>query len=144
MERKGGEMKKKHILAILFVVIAIAVVISLFYNSSTYSDFNSASARPGQELPIIGTLDNSKPIEYDSLHNVNEFSFYMNDGKGVNRMVIYKVAKPQDFEKSEQVVVTGKMEGDIFKASKLLLKCPSKYNENKKPQQYGQKEFDGK
>jgi cytochrome c-type biogenesis protein CcmE len=137
-------MKRKHIIAIVFVVIAIGVVISLFYNSSTYSDFSAAASYPGRELHIIGTLDKTKPILYDSLNNVNEFSFYMNDQKGMNRLVIYKGAKPQDFEKSEQVVVTGMADGDNFKASKLLLKCPSKYNEEKKPKQFGDKEFGSK
>ena len=34
----------------------------------------------------------------------------MTDQKGHEKLVTYKGAKPQDFEKSEQVVVIGKME----------------------------------
>jgi len=30
---------------------------------------------------------------------------------------------------SEQIVVTGKMDGDVFKASEILMKCPSKYKD---------------
>ena len=37
-------------------------------------------------------------------------------------------SKPQDFEKSEQIVVIGKMEAGNFVASDILMKCPSKYN----------------
>ena len=43
--------------------------------------------------------------------------------------MVLKAAKPQDFEKSEQIVVTGKMAGDEFMASDVLLKCPSKYKD---------------
>lgn len=38
-------------------------------------------------------------------------------------------AKPQDFERSEQVVLTGKMDGDEFVATEILMKCPSKYKD---------------
>jgi cytochrome c-type biogenesis protein CcmE len=34
-----------------------------------------------------------------------------------------------DFEKSEQIVVIGKMKGDIFYAKDILTKCPSKYSD---------------
>ena len=36
---------------------------------------------------------------------------------------------PQDFVRSEQVVVVGYYHNDSFVADKVLLKCPSKYQE---------------
>ena len=39
--------------------------------------------------------------------------------------------KPQDFERSEQIVLIGKVQGDEFHASDILMKCPSKYNDGK-------------
>ena len=59
----------------------------------------------------------------------NLFSFYVTDKKGESKKVILKAAKPQDFELSEQIVVTGKMVGDEFIAKDVLLKCPSKYKD---------------
>ena len=38
-------------------------------------------------------------------------------------------AKPQDFEMSEQIVVTGSFRDGQFEASDLLMKCPSKYKD---------------
>ena len=38
-------------------------------------------------------------------------------------------AKPQDFELSEQIVLTGEMRGEAFVASDMLMKCPSKYKD---------------
>jgi len=134
-------MKTIHIIIILVLVIAVAVVITTFSDASTYSDFTEASQSPGKELHVIGKLNKSKPIEYDAQKNVNQFSFYMIDEKGVEKKVTYNNVKPQDFEKSEQVVVIGSMKDDRFLASGLLLKCPSKYNAEKKPEKFGTQSF---
>jgi cytochrome c-type biogenesis protein CcmE len=136
-------MKKSHIVIIIFVVVAIGVVISLFMNISTYSNFTKAGRNQGKDFQIIGKLDKSKPIIYDARFNPNEFSFYMIDDKGQVKKVIYSGAKPQDFEKPAQLVVIGSMSGDsVFKAKSLLMQCPSKYNDKKKPESFGKKEFD--
>jgi len=136
-------MKKTHIIIIIFVVVAIGVVISLFMNISTYSNFTKAARNQGKDFQIIGTLDKSKPVVYDAKLNPNEFSFYMTDEKGHVKKVVYAGAKPQDFEKPTQLVVIGKMSGDsVFKAKSLLMQCPSKYNDKEKPESFDKKEFD--
>jgi cytochrome c-type biogenesis protein CcmE len=135
-------MKKTHIVIIMAIVVALGTIIVLFSSSDTYSDFTKAGANPLREHQIIGKLDTLRPVVYDPKKNANEFSFYMSDEKGRECKVLYKGTKPQDFEKSEQVVITGKMENDsVFAASDMLLKCPSKYNEDKKPEQFGNREF---
>jgi cytochrome c-type biogenesis protein CcmE len=122
-------------------VVAIGVVVTTMSDSSTYSDFGEASKKPGKELHIIGKLNREKPIEYDAVKNANQFSFYMIDEKGIERKVVYNNAKPQDFEKSEKVVIIGAMQGDQFVAKSLLLKCPSKYNDQKNPSKFKEKSF---
>jgi cytochrome c-type biogenesis protein CcmE len=37
---------------------------------------------------------------------------------------------PPDLKQSEQVVVIGQYKQDLFVADQILLKCPSKYEEN--------------
>ena len=54
---------------------------------------------------------------------------YLIDENGKQQKVEYDEPMPQDFTKSEKVVVIGRYEGDVFKATKILLKCPSKYQE---------------
>jgi hypothetical protein len=39
-------MKKTHIVALVFVVIAIAAIITTVYDAETYSDFSEARAIP--------------------------------------------------------------------------------------------------
>ena len=57
----------------------------------------------------------------------------MYDDRGNHSQVIVNKPKPQDFEKSVSVVVSGHMEDNIFRGSSVLLKCPSKYEEQGKP-----------
>jgi cytochrome c-type biogenesis protein CcmE len=134
-------MKTIHIIIILVLVIAIGVIVTTLSDASTYSDFSEASKKPDKEFHIIGKLDKDKPVEYDALKNANQFAFYLVDEKGVERKVVYNNTKPQDFEKSEKVVVIGTMKGEEFKATSLLLKCPSKYNADKTPSKFGTKQF---
>ena len=125
-------MKKSQI----FMVVAIAaifglMIISLWDNSRTYASFTESAEHPQRSYDLVGTLDLSQPIVYDAIVNSDEFSFYMFDQDSVNRQVVVNKPKPQDFEKSTQVVVTGKMKDQQFKASSILLKCPSKYEDVK-------------
>jgi len=134
-------MKTIHIILIVLLVVVVAVVISTFSDSSTYANFSEAAASPNREMHIIGRLNTAKPLEYDAQKNANEFAFYMFDEKGEERRVIYRNAKPQDFEKSEKVVIIGSMKGEYFEAKSLLLKCPSKYNDQKKPVGFQEKSY---
>ena len=133
-------MKTIHIVILLILVIAVAVVVTTLTDSSTYSNFSEAAATPGKEFHIIGLLDKKKTIDYDAIKNVNRFSFYLIDDKGLEKKVVYNNPKPQDFEKSEKVVIVGSMKNDEFLAKSLLLKCPSKYNANK-PEKFDTKTY---
>jgi cytochrome c-type biogenesis protein CcmE len=48
--------------------------------------------------------------------------------KGRECEVILGNSKPQDFERSEEIVATGHIENGKFIAGNILMKCPSKYN----------------
>lgn len=121
-------MKKGSILGIIVIAVAIAVIISAYSSSSTYASFNEAR-QSRAELHIIGFLDKKKPLVYDPVKDANLFSFYVKDKTGQECEVVYSGTKPQDFERSEQIVLTGQMDGNVFHASKILMKCPSKYTQ---------------
>lgn len=123
-------MKKSSIFGLVVIAIAIAVIISVYSNSSTYGSFKDAS-NTNSELHIVGHLNKNKQLLYDATKDANYFSFYMKDNKGEECKVVFTGAKPQDFERSEQIVLTGQMQGNEFHASKILMKCPSKYTQDK-------------
>ena len=78
-------------------------------------------------MEIVGTLDKSKPVNYDPQHDANSFSFSMIDREGKEVQVVCYDDYPNDFEKTDQIVVTGSMKDNVFYADDLLVKCPSKY-----------------
>ena len=123
-------MKKNSIFGLVIIAIAIAVIISVYTDSSSYGSFADAKDADS-ELHVVGHLDKEKDLFYDATKDANYFSFYMKDNKGKECKVVFTGTKPQDFERSEQIVLTGQMRGDEFHASKILMKCPSKYKQDK-------------
>jgi cytochrome c-type biogenesis protein CcmE len=123
-------MKKSSILGLITIAVAIAVIISLYSTSSTYGSFKDAKLA-ASELRVVGYLDKQKDLYYDAAKDANYFSFYVKDKKGEECKVVFIGTKPQDFEKSEQIVLTGQMVGSEFHASDILMKCPSKYTQDK-------------
>ncbi len=122
-------MKKTHIIAILVIALSIGMILSTFSDSSTYASFTEAVEAPQKEFHVVGQLNKEKELEYNPEVNVNRFAFYLIDREGTEKKVIFNGTKPQDFERSEQVVITGKMKDEVFMADKILMKCPSKYND---------------
>ena len=119
-------MKKSSIAGIIIIALAIGIIISTYADSSTYGSFADATETTS-ELHVVGQLNKQKELFYDPQKDANYFSFYMMDNEGKERKVVFGGSKPQDFERSEQIVLTGKMIGNEFHASKILMKCPSKY-----------------
>lgn len=121
-------MKKSNILALILIAGALAAILSMVGDFSSYETFATAEAKPGKEFQIIGKLDTVNfAMEYDPLKDPNHFIFYAKDESGETKKVIFNGTKPQDFERSEKLTMTGSMENGEFKCSKILMKCPSKY-----------------
>ncbi|MBK9012864.1 MAG: cytochrome c maturation protein CcmE [Saprospiraceae bacterium] len=121
-------MKKIYIVALIMMVAAAFMLIKSPPEVTTYSDFSVAVASQ-KEVKIAGQLAKDKEMYYEPAKDPNYFTFFIRDNKGEERKVVLLAAKPKDFEMSEQIVVTGKMNGEDFVASDVLLKCPSKYKD---------------
>ncbi len=121
-------MKKSHIIAIGMIAIAIGLLISLNGEIDNYSSFSEAELT-GDKVTVSGHLSKDKTMNYDPAVDPNYFSFFIKDKSGDERKVVLLAAKPQDFEKSEEIVLTGKMQNGEFIASDMLMKCPSKYKD---------------
>lgn len=130
-------MKKSHIIAIGVIAIAVAIIISTTGDAGAYLSFNEAQemALDGNktEVHVVGQLkkDDAGHVTgvAPSMDKLS-FSFLMVDENGTEQMVYYNEPMPADFLRSEQVVVIGKYaEEQLFVADKILMKCPSKYQE---------------
>lgn len=124
-------MKKVHIIGLGIIAVAIGIIISMASDYSSYETFSSAKLKTGKDFQIVGTLDKTHELEYDAEKDPNFFSFVLKDKNSEACKVVFHGAKPQDFERSESIVLTGRMNGDFFDASHILMKCPSKYKNDK-------------
>ena len=129
-------MKKTHILIIIVIGAAIAIIMTTAGDASTYVTFDQAydlaSAGNRKDIHVVGQLkkdDTGNVIGITEGQDRVSFSFVMIDDNGKEQKVDYNQPMPPDFTRSEKVVVIGSYDGEIFKASKILLKCPSKYQE---------------
>lgn len=121
-------MNKYNIIAGILILVSIGIFFSMSKDVSTYSDFAEATSSH-QRVKVAGLLAKEKEMYYNPTENPNYFSFYMRDPKGIEKKVVLLQGKPQDFDRSEQIVVTGEMKGEEFVANEVLLKCPSKYKD---------------
>jgi len=119
---------RTYILSGIIGIIAILIFMNASQDMSSYSNFEEAT-RSGDRVKVTGTLAKEQPMKYDPENEPNIFHFTMKDVKGEERKVLLKKPKPQDFELSESIVLTGKMDGEVFVADEILMKCPSKYKE---------------
>ena len=113
----------------IMIGIAIYLITTAGAEVATYANFQDAIEKQ-DKVKVVGHLVKDKAIVYDEMKDPNYFSFYMTDDDNEERKVVLLQGKPQDFELSEQIVLTGKMEGEEFHASEILLKCPSKYKDD--------------
>lgn len=123
-------VKRTHLILIALIAIAVAVILSTAGDSSSYENFQVALDNPDEEYHVVGKLVRQDDMQYDPVKDPNYFAFYLEDNNKKTMKVVHRGTKPQDFERSEQVVIIGKAGNDHFEAQKILTKCPSKYVEN--------------
>ena len=124
-------MKKTHVVALVFIAVAIAVLISFMGDVTTYDTIAVAKQKPGKAVTLVAKVDKSAPMIYDPVKNPNYLSFTALDTVGNSIRVVYHNPKPTDMEKSERIVLKGSVQGDHFECKDILLKCPSKYKDDK-------------
>jgi cytochrome c-type biogenesis protein CcmE len=127
-------MKKSHIVLLLVVFAIAAVLIGTFTSSVDSVTFADAALTPNEKVKVVGVLDKTKGIGYDATLNPDLTSFHIVDANGECREVQLtdKQGRPMGLEQSETVTLEGSMGADqIFHANFMLMKCPSKYNEQK-------------
>jgi cytochrome c-type biogenesis protein CcmE len=131
-------MKLSHIIAIVVIAVAIVIIIFTAGDASTYVNFDKAyqMASTGNDTPIhvVGQLKKDEGGRVVGLENSEDklsFSFILVDDNKKEQKVFYNEPMPPDFLRSEKVVVIGSYQNDHFVAKKILLKCPSKYQDQK-------------
>jgi len=123
-------MKKTHIILLVLIAFAIVVLISYTGDLSSYETIRSAKQKQGKFLNLIVKMDKTVPVQYDPVKDPNLLKFGVQDSLGGKINVVFHNTMPTDMEKSERLVLKGKVQGDVFECSAIVLKCPSKYKDN--------------
>jgi cytochrome c-type biogenesis protein CcmE len=129
-------MKKSHLFVLLIIAAAVGILIATAGDASTYVTFDEAyrlaSGGNAKDIHVVGTLKKNESGEVVGIRPGADrvsFEFLLIDDSGREQNVFYNEPMPPDFMRSEKVVVIGKYRGDRFVATKILLKCPSKYQD---------------
>src|SRR5690606_1267334 len=91
-----------------------------------------ATSGGDKDIHVVGELKQDSRGDVVGLETGPDrvsFSFLLPDDNGKEPKVFYAEPIPPDFLQSDNVLVNGRYSGDSFVASKILLKCPSKYQE---------------
>ena len=133
-------MKITHIIAIVIIAVAIGIIASTAGDASVYVTFGKAAEMvkngDADAVHVVGKVTKDAQgrvtdLVYNPAIDPNHFEFTLIDNDNHPQRVVYNSPKPQDFDRSEQIVIVGAMQGDHFQANKIILKCPSKYQDGK-------------
>jgi cytochrome c-type biogenesis protein CcmE len=118
----------KTIIAVVVVVIAAIIGLSSLFTGGgmiSYVSFTEARTAGGN-VQVMGEILESGAT-YDT--GTGSFIFYIANETGDRMKVIYSGTKPGNFDQATSVVCIGRYENNAFHADKLLVKCPSKYQD---------------
>ncbi len=118
-------MKWTHALGLALVLGGLLVGLTVYQKSLTpYRSFKEARETRGT-VQVHGTLAPAS-AKYDG----KELVFRITDTESQDQMdVIYTDVKPGNFDQARDIVAIGSYRDGAFHAEKLLIKCPSKYQE---------------
>lgn len=133
-------MKLSYIILLAVIAIAVGVILSTTGDASQYVDFAEAAKMADEgdkeSVHVVGKLEKNAAGEfvgmiYNPGVDPNYFEFSLTDTKNRTERVLFFQPKPQDFEKAEQIVIIGHTNAKehVFVAEKILMKCPSKYED---------------
>ena len=118
----------------VILLLAILIVFILFgafsfkKNLTPYVEFSEAK-KSLSVVQVIGELVTDQ-TRYDL--KTQKLYFTLKDKKDKKLLVSYAGPKPANFEDATNVVAIGKYENGEFVAEQVLVKCPSKYQGEKR------------
>lgn len=126
---RGFALKPLHLIGVAIIVMAIAMGYSGLRTAfRPYTTSVSEAIRSGRSVQLAGFLYPPDPGSYDADGN---FAFSLQDSSGKVVKVVYTRPKPANFEQAVSLVAIGRhdMTKGVFLADDMLVKCPSKYQE---------------
>jgi cytochrome c-type biogenesis protein CcmE len=119
-------MKKSHLIGAVIILAAMAMAMVSFRSTLTaYVTVSEAKTSPRPVQVAGSVVKGTKRYDLEK----NALVFTLREDSGDEMAVEYTGAKPANFDEVSKVVSVGKYNGDrqVFEASELLVKCPTKY-----------------
>jgi len=118
-------MRLKYIIGgIIIAVFTVWAGISFKSTLTPYVSIQEAK-QSGKTVQVKGERVDDGRFDVEK----NLFTFEIRDENGEEIQVVYDGAKPGNFDQATHVVCVGKYNDGVFVAKELLIKCPSKYQE---------------
>jgi cytochrome c-type biogenesis protein CcmE len=127
MGRRGFALKPLHLIGL--AIILLAIVTGYYGLRSAFRPYTTSvdeAVGSGRSVQLAGFLGSTGGYEADG-----NFAFDLQDGTGKMVKVVYGKPKPANFEQAVSVVAIGHYDAaqHAFLADDMLVKCPSKYQE---------------
>ena len=165
-EKPKGQLKRKRSQRVQFITAGVVILVALLYllvsgtlqgarYFITVAEVLDDPAHRGRTLRVSGAVD-GESIDYDSENAIIRFEIVhipsqyddlaqalheaLADDKAPRmKIIVEDAAIPDLLQHEAQAILTGALEDDnIFHASELLLKCPSRFEESSPPEALGQ------
>lgn len=118
------------LIAVLVGVGGMAAMVMTFISgASPYVTVAEAKVVQGDSLHLAGEIIQGS-VQANAA--AGQIRFQIKDDHGDLATIVYSGPPPSNMNDATRVVAIGKMEGEEFHSNKLLLKCPSKYENEKK------------
>ncbi len=128
MFKRAGFAAGSLVTGIVCAVAVTGVIVAFLANASPYVTIAQAKTSQADRLHLAGQI--VKPtLRQDILLHTTTFDLI--DAKGDKITVVYR-GEPQRFDEAKEVVMIGGVKGGKFVSNDALVKCPSKYQSEKK------------
>jgi len=132
---KGGAANKKTKFIVGGVIVALAVVYLIYtgvQSSSAYfltidELYAKGTAIENRTVRVTGKVDEAT-INFNNRDLILTFEVISDTGQRMP--VIFNGPKPDQMRQDADAILEGKYDGTAFTAQTLLLKCPSRYEED--------------
>jgi cytochrome c-type biogenesis protein CcmE len=120
-----GEVTRTSIISLSIAALAAGgMVFAFLQNASPYVSAAEAKTMKGDNLHVVGDIDKAT---VDLNIRQGQTRFAITDEKGDRLSILYTGAPISNMGSATRIVVVGGMDGSVFHAHKVLVKCPSKY-----------------
>jgi len=128
-------VNKAYIIGILVISVAMGFTLWSFKDTMTpYTDIAGAR-KNGSTVQVRGKILHETTHYDDQIHALR---FQIQDDHGAKIEIVYRGPKPDSFDTAPETAAHGMIGRDatgqeVFNSDTLVVKCPTKYDDNKTP-----------